>query len=128
MSFTSSHEERQKERHDNKLPTPESRATFAQKVGEAIGENIKALQALQEAFKACPDLMLQLAFTPDINSVLPGVIAHVELAYAKIKGKPRVSIRATTIIGESKLNEVGMRALWRGSDDIVPVRDNRFGV
>lgn len=124
----STHEERQRERHTNKLPTAEARAKFVHKVREAIGEQIKALQAIHKALEpADPDCLLYLAFSPDLNSVMPGVNAHVELTHCKPDGVSKVFVIATTCLGRPMLDEVGIRVVWHEDGTIMPLHDNRFG-
>lgn len=116
-------------RHTNKLPTPEARATFVERVGKAMEDGARALLETAKALRANPEEMLKQAFEPNITGMHPSAIAVVEITHLGdilMPGKPSIVIKGRTIIDGSRFHEIGFRAMWR-ANAIIPMRDDSLG-
>src|SRR3989344_9605808 len=117
------------ERHTNKLPPPEARAIFVERVTKAMEDGARAMLETAKALRANPDEMLKQAFTPTISGMHPSAVAVLEITHLgdiMMPNRPTVAIKGRTIIDGSKFNEIGFRAIWR-ENAVIPMRDDSFG-
>lgn len=117
------------ERHTNKLPTPEARTAYVERVTAAMEAGARALLETAKALRANPEEMLKEAFSPNITGMHPAAMAVLELTHfdgIMTPGVPHVVVKGRTIIDGSKFNEIGFRALWK-SNAITPMRDDSLG-
>jgi hypothetical protein len=116
----------QRERHTDKLPTPELRATYAQTMIETMEMSVRVLQEAIEEFRKNPDAMLAHPFSPSITGMVPGTVGQMELTYGSKDGQPIMEIRGRTTVGDGPFNEVGFRVVWTEGNNLEPLEDNRF--
>jgi len=115
-------------RHTNKLPTPEVRAAYVERVTAAMEAGARALLETAKALQANPDEMLKEAFEPNITGMHPNATV-LELTHfdgIMMPGISHVVVKGRTIIDGSKFNEIGFRALWK-VNAIIPMRDDSLG-